>query len=314
MGYSARYHAASLAAIFVALAVGILIGVGFASDIVTGTAEDLEESLASDLDQARAEVDDLESSLEAERQFQDELYPAVVDDVLRAKRVAVIGLGGLEDTTSKAIQDALDPSGGSIGEIAVVRLPPDLASLAETLEGREGREVGRGTEEAVEAFGVDAAGRLLREGPKFDELRGTLLSRYSGQAEGVDAVVVVREPQALEQDGEEAANALENGLVEGFRLLGIPAVGVERGDTDPSTIPFFTERGLSTVDTVDRISGKVALVFALCGASGDFGSKETADALIPDLLSLPCSSRAEGDANADGEEAGAGASEPGPGN
>ena len=154
MGYSARYHAASLAAIFVALAVGILIGVGFASDIVTGTAEDLEESLASDLDQARAEVDDLESSLEAERQFQEELYPAVVDDVLRAKRVAVIGLGGLEDTTSKAIQDALDPSGGSIGEIAVVRLPPDLASLAETLEGREGREVGRGTEEAVEAFGV----------------------------------------------------------------------------------------------------------------------------------------------------------------
>ncbi len=313
MGYSARYHAASLAAIFLALAVGILIGVGFGSDIVTGTAEDLEESLATDLDQARAEADDLEASLEAERQFQEELYPAVVDDVLRAKRIAVIGLGGLSEATSDAVEDAVDPSGGSIGEIAVVRLPPDLAALAETLDGREGREVGRGTEEAVEAFGVTAAGRLLRESPRFDALRGTLLSRFSGQAEGIDAAVVVREPQELDGDEEAAANALEDGLVEGFRLLGVPAVGVERGDADPSTIPFFTERGLSTVDTVDRISGKVALVYALCGASGDFGIKETADALIPDLLSLPCSSRASGDANSAGEEPSGGAPESGSG-
>ena len=49
MGYSARYHAASLAAVFLALAVGILVGVGFVSDVVSGTAEDLEQSLKSDL-------------------------------------------------------------------------------------------------------------------------------------------------------------------------------------------------------------------------------------------------------------------------
>src|SRR5919106_1796215 len=32
-GYSARYHAASLAAVFLALAIGILIGVGFGEDV-----------------------------------------------------------------------------------------------------------------------------------------------------------------------------------------------------------------------------------------------------------------------------------------
>ncbi len=34
MGYSARYHAASLAAVFLALAIGILIGVGLGDNVV----------------------------------------------------------------------------------------------------------------------------------------------------------------------------------------------------------------------------------------------------------------------------------------
>ena len=47
MGYSGRYHAASLAAVFLALAIGILIGVGLGDDVVSSAAEDLEASLRS---------------------------------------------------------------------------------------------------------------------------------------------------------------------------------------------------------------------------------------------------------------------------
>jgi hypothetical protein len=38
------------------------------------------------------------------------------------------------------------------------------------------------------------------------------------------------------------------------------------------------------VDNLDQLSGKVALVFALGGAAGNFGVKESADSLLPDLL------------------------------
>ena len=48
MGYSGRYHAASLAAVFVALAIGILIGVGLADDVVSGASQELEDSLRND--------------------------------------------------------------------------------------------------------------------------------------------------------------------------------------------------------------------------------------------------------------------------
>ena len=59
MGYSSRYHAASLAAVFAALAIGILIGAGFGQDVVSNTSDSLKKSLEGDLRDARAEIDDL---------------------------------------------------------------------------------------------------------------------------------------------------------------------------------------------------------------------------------------------------------------
>ena len=81
MGYSARYHAASLAAVFLALAVGILIGVGFGSDIVTGTADDLEQSLASRPRRgARAGRRSRGASSRPSATSAQPVYPAVVDE------------------------------------------------------------------------------------------------------------------------------------------------------------------------------------------------------------------------------------------
>ena len=40
----------------------------------------------------------------------------------------------------------------------------------------------------------------------------------------------------------------------------------------------------ATVDDVDATAGKVAMVFALLGANGDFGVKDSADRLLPELL------------------------------
>ena len=75
--------------------------------------------------------------------------------------------------------------------------------------------------------------------------------------------------------------------MEGIASVGPPpvrVVGVERTDSDPSSIEFFSDHGAASVDNVDQLPGRVALVYVLGGAEGAFGVKETADALLPDLL------------------------------
>jgi hypothetical protein len=98
-------------------------------------------------------------------------------------------------------------------------------------------------------------------------------------------VILVRQvPSELDPEDEEALQSLEAGLIEGVRDSGVPAVAVERSDAEPSMLGAFSSRDVSTVDDVDLAAGKVAMVFALLGAAGDFGVKESADSLLPELL------------------------------
>ena len=51
--FTARYHAISLVAVFLALGIGVLLGVALGEEgIVSGASRDLEKSLRGDLDQA----------------------------------------------------------------------------------------------------------------------------------------------------------------------------------------------------------------------------------------------------------------------
>jgi len=286
MGYSARYHAASLAAVFLALVVGILIGVGFGSDIVTGTADDIEQSLQGDLEDRAAEIDSLQGQLQTERDFDQAVFPAIVGGRLRDQRVALVALGGLDPGIANAVENAIEPAGGKLTEVAVVGEPPDLDALSTTAsDGREARAIARGSQEDLRRFAERAGRTLVFGGDNFDDLRGTLLSRFSGEPGNVDAVVVARSrPQDLDPDDESATDQIEQGLVAGLDSVAT-VVGAERTDTDPSSIGFFEDRGIPSVDSVDLASGRVALVYTLDGtATGSFGVKDTADGLLPDLI------------------------------
>ena len=46
-------------------------------------------------------------------------------------------------------------------------------------------------------------------------------------------------------------------------------------------MPWYADRGLSSVDDVDLVGGRVALALALAGADGSFGVKKTAQDLLP---------------------------------
>ena len=289
MGYSARYHAASLAAVFHALAIGILIGAGIGDDVLSGTSQSLERSLEDDLQNAREREDELAGELERERTFGLRTYPALVDDRLRGRKVGVIALGALPEQLAGEIEATVDPTGARLSKVAVLRQPPDLSGLSGRL-GESFRDLPQDPAQ-VERLGRKLGSQLVRGGGFVATAREQLLDRFSGSPGRLDDVIVVLAPPADLPSGErEVAGPFEDGVLAGIVAAGRPAVGVELRATSPSAVPAYAAHEIPTVDSLDLTSGKLAAVFALLGAKGDFGVKETADALLPEVV-LPAPER-----------------------
>lgn len=285
MGYSGRYHAASLAAVFVALAIGILIGIGLADDVVSSASEELENSLRSDLDERSAEVEELEAQLEREARFSEQAAPALVAGRLARERVALVALGALPDTeTAEAAEAAVAAAGADLSSVAVLEMPPDLPALRGAAGGRFASSARTGPA-AAEQLGMAIGRQLVNDGPLIEATREELFSRFSGDLTGLDRVIFVgAPPDELQADLTGEGRAFEAGLIRSIDDAARGTAATERAETDPTTVGTFSGAGIATVDNVDQLPGQVALVFALLGAEGDFGVKEGADALLPDLI------------------------------
>jgi hypothetical protein len=284
MGYSARYHAVSLIAVFLALAIGILIGAEFGGDALTSTRKNLERSLTGNLQDERERADELNGKLARSDEFAGRVYPALVRERLAGKRIGVVALGDLPGDTSAAIEEALGPTGAHLVGIGVVREPVDLSGLGSVLSKTRFANIRR-NEEALAEFGTGVGRQLVRGGNLLDRVRSHLFSRASGNFGRLDGVIVVRRtPEEMGAVQRAKASTLESTLMAGMTATRAPVVGVETTTAEPSSVSFFAGNDLSSVDDVETPAGKVATVFALLGAEGSFGIKGSADRLLPDLL------------------------------
>jgi hypothetical protein len=284
MGYSARYHAASLIAVFLALAIGILIGAEFGGDALTNTRRDLEQSLVGNLQDARSRADELSAELNRSNEFGERVYPVLTRDRLAGRRLAIVALGGLPSDITSDVEDALGPTGAKLVGVGVVREPVDINGLAGDLARTRFRDM-RTNPDALSELGTGLGRQLVVGGALPEVVRGQLFSRASGSFGGLDGVIVVRDqPDEMGPVQRSRANQLESALMSGIAATRIPAVGIEATTTEPSSISFFQSNDLSSVDDIDLTAGQLAFVFAMLGAEGSFGVKGTADRLLPDLL------------------------------
>lgn len=284
MGYSARYHATSLIAVFLALAIGILIGAEFGGDALTDTRKDLEHSLAGNLQDARSQADELSGELGRANEFAERVYPVLTRDKLDGRRFAIVAMGGLPGGMTDAVEEALAPTGARLVGVGVVREPVDVNGLAGELEKTRFADL-RTNPEALTALGTGLGRQLVIGGPLPEVVRGRLFSRASGTFGALDGVIVVRsQPPEMGPVQRARATQFETALLRGINGTRTAAVGIESSTTEPSSIGFFQGNDLSSVDSIDHTAGKLALVFAMLGAEGSFGVKGSADRLLPDLL------------------------------
>jgi copper transport outer membrane protein MctB len=284
MGYSARYHTTSLIAVFIALAIGILIGAEFGDDALNNTRRDLEHSLVGNLQDARSRADELNAELNRSDEFAEKVYPVLTRDRLEGRRIAIIALGGLPGDVTEDVEEALGPTGARLVGVGVVREPVDINGMAEDLAQTRFADL-QTDAEALSELGTGLGRQLVIGGALPEVVRSALFSRASGSFGALDGVIVVRDqPQDMGPVQRETAGELESALMSGITATRTAAVGVETTGADPSSISFFQSSDLSSVDDIDLTAGRLAMVFAMLGAEGSFGVKGGADRLLPDLL------------------------------
>jgi hypothetical protein len=280
-----RYHALSLVAVFLSLALGLLLGVAIGDKgLVSSAEQDVRASLRDDVREAQAERDDALAQLQERERFEADAYPALVGGRLAGRRIALVELGGASDRMWNLTKDALQGSGAELTSVSVIREPLELEALAAAARGTRYEQLAE-DEELLHPFAARLGIQFTHGGRLLRLVRRDLLLQGSGTLDGADGVVVVRNTPELEGEEADAVETFEDGFMRGLRAQDVPVVGVETTDAESSQIDWFKDHELSSVDDLDDPIGRAALVFALAGERGSFGVKATADGgRLPPLL------------------------------
>jgi hypothetical protein len=288
-----RYHALSLAAVLFALAVGVLIGVAIGdTNLVSSAKNGIVHNLESEVGSAQRQAGQLQSKLNTEEAFTNDLYPLAVHGLLAGRNVGLVFLGGSSDRMNGLVHNAVTQAGGDLATVVAIREPLDLAGVAREASGTYYAALA--TDPAiVHKFGGLAGRQLVSGGALVSKellsrVRGSLLSAFDGALGKLEGLVVVRaDPSGMTSEETEASAAFESGLIAGVNAVGVSAVGVELSNTEPSQIPWFKSQDMSSVDDLDTLAGQAALIYALTGSHGAFGVKSTADSLLPSVIESP---------------------------
>ena len=280
-----RYHALSLIAVLVALAIGLLLGVSVGDEgLVSSAQRGLRNDLAERVQEARAESRELRAQLNDRNLYEEQTLGVLVRERLSKRRISVLFLHQPKRDAFDPIRQAVRAAGGEIGTVSSLREPLNFEAIGKAARGTRYETVAAGDKDLRKAFArrmgqqfvSPGGGRLLRE------TRPVLLASSSGQFDGAEGVVIVRGTPDEDAPDEDFVLA----FIEGMRSLRVPVVGAERVATDPSQIRWFDSHDIPSVDNVDEPSGRASLVYALAGsAEGSYGRKSTADAIVPEALS-----------------------------
>ena len=279
-----RYHALSLAAVFLALVVGLLLGVAIGDkELVSSARSDLRSSLRADVRKADQERDEAKALLQEQEQFADEAFPILTRDQLRGRRIGLVVLGD-DDAAPDMIRRALEPSGANLALVAVVRENVELQALADRARGTRYEDVAQDPE-LLDDLGRRIGIQMVLGGMLVRQLRTALLDPLSGSFGDLDGVIVMRPSDKPEdQEAADRLAELQDGIARGLVQTGIKVVGVERRESDPSSIGWYRDREMSTVDNIDEQAGRAAMVFVLAGAQGAYGRDEGAQDLLPPVV------------------------------
>jgi hypothetical protein len=312
-----RYHLVSIIAVFLALAVGIVVGTTALNGYVLDDLRARNGAVIKDKRGLEAEVRDLRNQVSKRDQFATVVGPAAVAGALAGERVLLVTTpgasedvvrhlmelitqaGGTPTGTLKVRDDLLDPSKSAVVDDLVARVAPagldlpegaasdraalELAAATLTATGTDGLS----SDAAAKVLGGFTGADLIDISPPADSksatalVPATLAVLVTGGADGqkLDDVESQRQRVAMALLG--AMRARSGGTV----VVGPETAAGKGGLIEAVRDDSSLSRSVSSVDTVDSPYGAVSAVLALreqaAGGVGRYGQGPGAQAAAP---------------------------------
>jgi hypothetical protein len=299
---SLRSHAISLAAVFLALAIGVALGSGLLSNTLLSGLRDDKQEMQNQINTLTDGRNALNEKLSAAGEFDAQMAPRILRDTMADKSVVVFRTPDAGDDDVEALTRLVGEAGGTVtGAVALTQEFVDANSAEKLLSVVNSPIVPAGKQlstasidQGSQAGDLLGIALLINKDPKVQAvddasrdavlaaLRATGFATYGNQHIGAANTAVIVTGGALGDDaGNQGATVARfaAGLAphgSGTVLVGrdgsasgTAAVAVTRSDAALSTT-------VSTVDDVDSESGRITTVLALSdlinkGRPGQFG-------------------------------------------
>lgn len=257
-----RYHLISLISVFLALAVGILLGVAVADEGVVGERLEAEiTDVQNRFERQRVEIGELQEQAATDESLLDAMSETMISDRLIGVEVALVSGPFSDPETTEGVEDALAAAGAEI-------------TFAETLDApSSATEVTSGVETTTPLQG------------DYTDLALSVLDTTVDDSIPPQAVVFVGGGELPPEAPSGALDALNGAQAEMFEVwqdAGLRVVATEASEAGRSEVELFQSAGVASVDNADTGAGRAAIIQLLASDDdGSYGTKDTASELFP---------------------------------
>jgi hypothetical protein len=311
---SFRYHVVSITAVFLAIAIGVVVGSTYVDRAVVDNLEGRIDSVSNSLDERKQANDQLEDELNEDREYIVASAEFAVTGRLADVPVLVLAFRGVDEDAVRELGLLARRGGGVVPGVVWVETKwalgseDDRAALATAIGGDERASASRLRDEAWDAV-VAELSRAPGEAGSIttDPTVGVLAPLQASGFLSVDALddasvtlAALRgtSPRVLVVTGSAADDRLKPVVAKivaapiGGGLATVVAEdytetndGPGRGDLLADTVPKDLRDRVVLIDHADRPEGRVAAVLSLAaiadGLVGHFGYGSGADGVLP---------------------------------
>lgn len=278
-----KYLVITVISIFLALGIGILIGIQVDSqEIIFEQQEITVQKMENKFDELnrlnldlQKEIKEISGYNELNENYIKNVFPDYIKNKLSDLHIVIVET--TDDYTYTSMRQALKIAGADVTSITLISERLLYMSDEDASQLKEYFDIDENINPVIlKRIAETTAGKYNADDINFLIEKGIIY--VNGDLQKPADYVVIAGGSREKNNRHEV---IDIPLIKEVKKLSLPLIGVEITPVENSYIELYKKEKMSTVDNVDTIIGQTSLVLVMTGKEGHYGVKKSANSLMP---------------------------------